>query len=200
MKHPSFSAFASVLVRLVFPSRARRLFVAGLMGGGLAAVLSGQPLAVTTFAGQPGARGSGDGPGAAARFFGPSGIVADGAGGFYVADALNNTIRRVTAAGVVTTVAGGNVNEITNLPERGYADGTGRNALFSTGFSVTAGADGPLIVANYGALTMAVDGAGSLYVADTLNHVIRKITGQHLRGSRRCQRRLRRRQRGRCAL
>ena len=176
MKHPSFSAFASVLVRLVFPSRARRIFVAGLMGGGLTAVLSGQPLAVTTFAGQPGARGSGDGPGAAARFFGPSGIVADGAGGFYVADALNNTIRRVTAAGVVTTVAGGNINEITNLPERGYADGTGRNALFSTGFSVTAGADGPLIVANYGALTMAVDGAGSLYVADTLNHVIRKIT------------------------
>ena len=49
MKHPSFSAFASVLVRLVFPSRARRIFVAGLMGGGLAAVLSGQPLAVTTF-------------------------------------------------------------------------------------------------------------------------------------------------------
>ncbi|MCX6950586.1 MAG: hypothetical protein NTV51_00115, partial [Verrucomicrobia bacterium] len=104
------------------------------------------------------------------------GIVADGTGGFYVADALNNTIRRITSAGVVSTVAGGNINEITNLPERGYADGAGRTALFSTGYVVTAGPDGPVLVSNFGALTMALDSSRNLYVADTLNQVIRKIT------------------------
>ena len=176
MKHPSLSVFTSVVSRFFPLARSLRRLGAGLVAGGFAGTLWAQPLAVTTFAGQAGARGNVDGPGTAARFFGPSGIVADGAGGLYVADALNNTIRRVTSAGVVSTVAGGNVNEITNLPERGYADGAGRNALFSTGFSVTAGTDGPLIVSNYGALTMALDGAGNLYVADTLNHVIRKIT------------------------
>lgn len=176
MKHPSLSVFTAVDSRLCLLVRSLRRLGAGFVAGGFAATLFAQPLTVTTFAGQAGARGNVDGTGTAARFFGPSGIVADGAGGFYVADALNNTIRRVTSGGVVTTVAGGNVNEITNLPERGYADGAGRTALFSTGFSVTAGTDGPLIVANYGALTMALDSAGHLFVADTLNHVIRKIT------------------------
>jgi len=102
--------------------------------------------------------------------------MADGVGGVYVADSLNNTIRRITASGVVTTIAGGEINEITALPTRGYADGTGRGALFSTGFAVTSSATGPLIAANYGALTMALDSQGNLYVADTLNHVIRKIS------------------------
>lgn len=146
------------------------------MLAGLASAAWAQPLTVTTFAGQAGLRGAADGSGTAARFFGPSGIVSDGAGGFYVADALNNTIRRITAAGVVTTVAGGNINEISNLPDHGYADGTGRDALFSTGYAVTAGASGPLIAANYGALTMTRDSAGNIYLADTLNHVIRKIS------------------------
>ncbi len=148
-----------------------------LLALGTVATTVAQPLAVTTIAGQAGARGSIDAPGTAARFFGPSGLVADGAGGFYVADSLNNTVRRVTSSGVVTTIAGGDINEITSLPSRGYADGTGRDALFATGFAVTSGANGPLIVANYGALTMALDAQGNLYLADTLNHVIRKISG-----------------------
>ncbi len=126
-----------------------------------------QPLNVTTFAGQSGLRGFDDGIGSAARFFGPSGLVADSSGGIYVADALNNTIRRISSAGGVTTFAGGNINEITNLPDRGYADGTGRGALFSFGVGETG---------RSGARTLGLDSAGNLYVADTLNHVIRKLT------------------------
>ncbi len=155
---------------------AGRVLSAGFLALGMAVSASAQTVSVSTFAGQPGTRGAADGAGTAARFFGPSGIVADGSGGFYVADALNNTIRRITSAGVVTTIAGGNINEISEVPERGYNDGTGRDALFSTGIAVTAGTGGPLISANYGALTMARDSAGNIYLADTLNHVIRKIT------------------------
>ena len=153
--------------------RTRSAYLAAL---GIVATTVAQPLAVTTIAGQAGVRGSGDGPGVTARFFGPSGLSADGVGGVYVVDSLNNTVRRITASGVVTTIAGGEINEITALPTRGYADGTGRSALFSTGFAVTSSATGPLIAANYGALTMALDSQGNLYAADTLNHVIRKIS------------------------
>ncbi len=153
--------------------RPRSAYLAAL---GIIATTVAQPLAVTTIAGQAGARGSGDGPGLTARFFGPSGLSADGVGGIYVVDSLNNTVRRITALGVVTTIAGGEINEITALPTRGDTDGTGRSALFSTGFAVTSSANGPLIAANYGALTMALDSQGNLYVADTLNHVIRKIS------------------------
>lgn len=135
--------------------------------GGFCCAVSAQPLNLTTFAGQSGARGYDDGIGSAARFYGPSGLVADSSGGIYVADALNNTIRRITAASGVTTLAGGNINEITNAPERGFADGTGRGALFSFGVGETG---------RSGARTLGLDSAGNLYVADTLNHVIRKLT------------------------
>jgi sugar lactone lactonase YvrE len=174
MKHLSSSSPAPVGLSLL--TGWHRILALSLAAVGLAGGVFAQSLTVTTFVGQADTRGSADGTGTAARFFGPSGIVADGAGGFYVADALNNTIRRISAGGVVTTVAGGNINEITNLPDRGYADGTGRDALFSTGYAVTAGADGPIIAANYGTLTMARDSSGNLYMADTLNHVIRKIS------------------------
>ncbi len=135
-----------------------------------------QPLSVSTFVGQPGLRGSADGTGAAARFFGPSGLVFDSKGNLYVADALNNLVRKVSTSGLVTTVAGGTISELTNLPARGFADGTGRDALFSTGLGITAGAEGPLLVANYGALCLGVDGSSNVYLADTLNQVIRRIS------------------------
>lgn len=106
---------------------------------------------VTTLAGTAGSSGSADGVGAAARFDYPNGIVVDGAGNVYVADTDSNTIRKITPAGVVTTLAG-------TAGVAGAADGAGAAASFR----------GP-----YG---VAVDAAGTVYVADTLNSKIRKIS------------------------
>ncbi len=106
---------------------------------------------VTTLAGTAGLAGSADGTGAAARFDNPFGVAADGAGNIYVADAGNDTIRRITAAGIVTTLAG-------KPGQFGSADATGAAARF----------DDPEGV--------AADGAGNVYVADTYNDTIRKIT------------------------
>ncbi|MGO4395251.1 NHL repeat-containing protein [Variovorax sp. M-6] len=104
---------------------------------------------VSTVAGS-GQGGSDNGTGAAASFRGPYGLAADVHGSIHVADFDNNLIRKVTAAGVVTTTAGSGAN--------GSADGTGVAATFSR----PAGA--------------AVDGSGNIYIADFQNHLIRKIT------------------------
>jgi streptogramin lyase len=106
---------------------------------------------VTTIAGTSGTAGSADGTGAAASFSTPSGIDVDSAGNLYVTDAGNNTIRKVTPAGVVTTLAG-------TAGVTGNADGTGAAASFAFPFSV------------------AVDSTGILYVADLVSGTIRKIT------------------------
>jgi sugar lactone lactonase YvrE len=110
---------------------------------------------VTTFAGTLatyGMEGKMDGEGSAAQFSLPFGIAIDGSGNAYVADTFNGLIRKITRAGVVTTVAG-------NGTTSGAADGFGTAAQFSYPSSV------------------AVDAAGALYVADTSNHTIRKIVG-----------------------
>jgi sugar lactone lactonase YvrE len=106
---------------------------------------------VTTLAGLPGSQGSADGTGSAARFSSPSGVAVDSAGILCVADTGNNTIRKVTAGGVVTTLAG-------LAGRQGSADGTGSAAQFSNPSGV------------------AVDSAGNVYVADTANETIRKVT------------------------
>jgi hypothetical protein len=106
---------------------------------------------VTTLAGQPGMAGAADGVGSAARLRAPFGVAVDQAGTVYVADQFNDTVRKITAAGVVTTLAGSS-----GVP--GNADGAGAAAGFS------------------GPHGMAVDQAGSVYVADTRNATIRKIT------------------------
>ena len=102
---------------------------------------------VTTSAG--GVQGSADGTGADARFSYPEGVAVDGDGNLYVTD--NHTIRKITPAGVVTTLAG-------TAESSGSADGTGADARFSYPVGV------------------AVDGDGNLYVTDRQNHTIRKIT------------------------
>jgi uncharacterized repeat protein (TIGR01451 family) len=106
---------------------------------------------VTTFAGTAGVAGSADGTGNAAQFHYPHGVAADKAGNFYVADSSNSTIRKITSAGVVTTLAG-------TAGVIGSADGTGSAAQFYYPFAV------------------AVDGNGNVYVADTNNYTVRKIT------------------------
>lgn len=106
---------------------------------------------VTTLAGVAGVYGAADGAGGAARFSGPTGVAVDGNGNIYVADSGNNTIRKITAAGVVSTFAGSN-------GAAGSADGTGSSARFNNPQGVS------------------VDGFGNVYVADTNNDTIRKIT------------------------
>jgi sugar lactone lactonase YvrE len=107
--------------------------------------VSGQ---VTTVAGA-GDRGTNDGQGTAARFYGPDAIAVDGEGNLYVADTLNNRIRKVTPAGAVTTLAGST---------SGSAEGQGASAQFSDPEGV------------------AVDAVGNVYVADTCNHAVRRVT------------------------
>src|SRR5437868_4268516 len=107
-----------------------------------------EPYSFSTFAGLP--PGSTDGTGSAARFNSPSGVVVDSAGNTYVADTVNSTIRKITPAGVVTTLAG-------LAGSTGSANGTGSTARFNFP----------------GAL--AVDSANNIYVADTDAGTIRKI-------------------------
>jgi len=107
--------------------------------------------AVSTLAGAAASVGNADGTGIAARFNGASGVAVDSTGNVYVADTFNSTIRRVTPAGVVTTLAG-------LAGSTGSADGTGIAARF------------------YYPPSVAVDTAGNVYVADTSNHTIRKVT------------------------
>jgi sugar lactone lactonase YvrE len=108
-------------------------------------------LTVTTLAGQPGISGCTDGAGIQARFHLPNSVAVDKAGNVYVADTANNTIRKITRDGIVSTLAG-------VAGSHGSADGTGGNARFWAPFGV------------------AVDGSGNVYVADTANNTIRKIT------------------------
>jgi len=103
---------------------------------------------IATFAGS--SEGSADGPTAAALFRNPSGVAVDGEDVVYVADTGNHTIRKV-ANGVVTTLAG-----VAGSP--GSADGYGADARFNA------------------PTAMVVDARGNLYVCDTGNHTIRKIS------------------------
>jgi len=107
--------------------------------------------AVTTLAGLAGTAGTNDGAGAAARFNGPAVLDVGPDGNVYLADFNNHTIRKVTPAGVVTTLAG-------LAGTAGTNDGTGIAARFNTPIGV------------------AVDSATNVYVGDSQNHSIRKIT------------------------
>lgn len=161
---------------------------------------------VTTLAGQPDIRGNVDGPGTTATFSLPTDVAVDTNGAIFVTDALNNTLRRIATDGDVTTLAGtaelsgtkdaigekarfnhptalaidhlgnvfvsdatnntvrritptGDVATLAGLPGvSGFDDGTGSGALFN----------------HPGGL--AIDDTGTLFVADTGNSTVRKIT------------------------
>src|SRR5262245_61317063 len=125
-----------------------RLLVACLLAS-TALARAQVPFAFTNFAGQPGSPGNTNGTGSAARFSHPYGVALDKGGNIYVADHDNQAIRKISPAGVVTTVAGGGL---------GSDDGTGSAAQFYYPFGV------------------AMDNATNLYIADSYNHTIRKMT------------------------
>jgi sugar lactone lactonase YvrE len=104
----------------------------------------------TLLAGTPGVPGATDGPGASAQFRYPGGLGLDPAGNLLVADTGNDTIRRIATDGTVTTVAG-----IAGVP--GSADGPGATATFNAPVGIV------------------VDATGVAFIADSQNHVIRRM-------------------------
>ena len=115
---------------------------------------SGTNWIVRTIAGMAGVFGSSDGTNSDARFDHPNGVAVDPSGNVFVADHYNHTIRKIAPVGtnwVVSTVAG-------LAGARNHDDGTNSDARF------------------YSPTGIAVDGADRLYVTDTANFTIRKIT------------------------
>ena len=149
---------------------------------------------VTTPLGMPGMGGATDGAGNAARFTVPRGLAFDAAGNLYITDSHNHTIRKVAPGFVVSTLAG-------NPNASGDLDGSGAAARFQYPHQI-ASYGSTLYVADYwetstlravttsGTVTtaagpkgffydpsgLAMDSAGNLFVADTYNHTVRKIT------------------------
>ncbi|HUL53452.1 MAG TPA: immunoglobulin domain-containing protein [Opitutaceae bacterium] len=177
-----------------------------ITGSATLTVMAGTPLTVTTLAGRAGISGSADGTGTAARFAAPADLAVDGAGNVYVADTDNHTIRKVAPGGVVTTLAGsaglnggsdgtGSAARFSH-PAGVAVDAVGNVFVADTdndtirkvsptgvvttlaGQAGSAGsADGPDAMARFnGPSGLVVDAAGNLYVADTLNNAIRRIT------------------------
>jgi sugar lactone lactonase YvrE len=122
----------------------------------------------TTLAGSATSSGSADGLGSAARFWRPTALAVGATGIVYVADTRNFTIRRISPAGAVTTLAGRPEPSVRSLREYlTYLKGAGAVQYI----------DGPASVARFGTIEgIAVDQAGNVFVADYTNHVIRKIS------------------------
>lgn len=158
--------------------------------------------ATTIFAGQPGTAGAVDGE--TALFNTPIGLAADSAGNVYVADKGNNTIRKISPDGKVTTLAGsagkegdangrnsaarfkeptalavdrtGNVYVIDNQTIRKIAP-SGIVSTLAGSAGHTGHDDGKGAAASFSdPLSIATDSAGNVYVADTGSGLIRKIT------------------------
>jgi sugar lactone lactonase YvrE len=118
-----------------------------ITSGGVVTTLAGGGSGTWFYGNAP---GSINGTGSAASFNSPEGLAIDSSGNIYVADEGNNMIRKITSGGVVTTFAGSG--------SQGSANGTGTAASFYSPFAI------------------AVDGSDNIYVADTYNNLIRKIT------------------------
>jgi sugar lactone lactonase YvrE len=126
---------------------AKNIFVANYLNN---TILEINPAGtVSAFAGS-GQAGSSNGLDTSATFYYPNSVAVDTAGNVYVADGTNNLIRKITRGGMVSTLAGSGV--------AGAIDSTGTAASFN------------------GPSGLAVDASGNVYVADTNNNLIRKIT------------------------
>jgi RHS repeat-associated protein len=107
---------------------------------------------ITTVAGDGTQDYSGDGgPAVQAKLYRPNGVAVDGSGNIYIADSSNHCVRKVDTGGIITTVAGDGI--------QGYS-----------------GDGGPAVQAKLRHPSgVIVDGSGNIYIADTLNHCIRKV-------------------------
>jgi uncharacterized protein (TIGR03437 family) len=110
---------------------------------------------ITTIVGTglPGYSGDG-GPATAAQLKFPAGVAVDGSGNLYIADEGSAVIRRVTAGGLITTIAG---------------NGT---------LTPSSGDGGPAIAAQLDPMSIAVDGSGNVYIGDAINDRVRMLTPQ----------------------
>lgn len=132
--HPNYLAFDQQGNLYVSESRNNR--IRKITPQGMVSTLAGGE------AGVPAPQGYVDGPAGSARFAGPEGIALDKQGNVYVADVNNNRIRKVTPAGVVSTVAGSGAKD--------FADGMGTQAKFSFPVDIAVDANGTLYVTDYG--------------------------------------------------
>ena len=106
---------------------------------------------ISLVAGQFGTPGTGDGAGAGAAFYAPTGLAADGRGDLYVADNLGRTVRKIViASGAVSTIAG-------KPASSGFGDGVGVMAYFAQPFGATA------------------NDLGDLFVSDSTNNAVRHV-------------------------
>jgi sugar lactone lactonase YvrE len=147
-----------------------------------------ESLTVTTLAGSDAGGGYRDGAGSAARFASPQGIAVDANGNVLVADEWASTIRHITPAGVVTTLAG-------VAGEDGETDGKGGEARFVVPDAIALDGAGNIYVADLGlrkistsgvvttllasipwTYGIAVDGSGNVFLTDNIGDSIRKIT------------------------
>ncbi|RZL19715.1 MAG: hypothetical protein EOO89_02480 [Pedobacter sp.] len=209
---PSLSLAQGKAPKITIPAPVNRIYLTDLQiasfkpivdpsEGEVDAIPYGQ---VSTLAGS--SSGRQDGQGAAAKFMEPTGVCTDLAGNIYVADSYNHLIRKITPAGLVSTIAGTGV--------RGRNNGNSVDATFDTPFGVMADQNGNVFVADAGnnqirkitagglvsvyagnqlgragakdgtggtesftlPESMVFDELGNMYVADTENHSIRKIT------------------------
>jgi sugar lactone lactonase YvrE len=125
---------------------AGNIYVADLLSNQIRKISGGT---VSTLAGGD-STASVNGVGTAASFYFPNSVAVDGGGNVYVTEYVTDLVRKITPDGTVTTFAGSG--------QQGQADSTGTAASFN------------------GPSGVAVDAAGNVYIADTFNNVIRKIT------------------------